>query len=145
MYLPAKSDAIVLVFLVLCQFYFFIFSMCWCQVSLSIITQRYFALLLNSNGSPLIYTSNTFFLHAADKSKHKSFDLSKLSVSLFAFSQFAILSREVLKLFFNWLMFLFAQIKQCCVICKKVKCCNWIWFVYIINVYQKQKGLQPTP
>ena len=89
---------------------FFIFSMYWCQVSLlSIITPRYFASLLNSNGSPLIYTSNTLFLHAGDKSKHKSFDLSTLSVSLFAFSQFAILSREVLMLFFNWLMFLFAQ------------------------------------
>ena len=57
----------------------------------------------------LIYTSNTFLLHSGDLSKYKSFDLSTLSVSLFAFSQFAILSRQVLMLFFNWLMFLFPQ------------------------------------
>ena len=50
-----------------------------------------------------------FLLHAGDKSKYKSFDLPTLSVNLFAFIQFAILSREVSMLFFNWLMFLLAQ------------------------------------
>ena len=76
--------------------------MCSCQVSLlSIVTSKDLAWLLNSNGSPLTYTSNTFLLHAADKSKYKSSDLSTLSVSLFAFSEFAMLSREVLILFFN--------------------------------------------
>ena len=56
-----------------------------------------------------ICVTSTFVLYAGDKSKCKSFDLSTLGVSLFAFNQFAILSKEMLMLFFNWLMLLFAQ------------------------------------
>ena len=62
---------------------------------------KVFCFAVNSNGSPLIYTSDISLLHAGDKSKYNSFDLSALSVSLFAFSQFATLSREVLMLFLN--------------------------------------------
>ena len=82
------------------------------QVSLLyIVTPRYFTSLLNCNGSPLIliYTSNTCLLHAGDKPKYKSFDLSTLSISLFYLQPVAVLSREVLVLFLNWLMLLFAQ------------------------------------
>ena len=86
----------------------FFVSVCSRQVSLlSIVTPKYLGWLLNSNGSPLTYTSNTFYMLLT--SQNMSSDLSTLSVSLFAFSQFAMLSREVLILFFNWLMFLFAQ------------------------------------
>ena len=67
------------------------------------VTPLVFCFIVKFQWFTLVHTLNTFLLHAGDKSKYTIFDLSTLSLSLFAFIQFTILSREVLMLFLDFL------------------------------------------